>query len=193
MKQQSPDEWKRTIQFGLHQDIQKQSGAKFYTPFFIRSEEAHRDYWLLHLSNHPKARDVMMELHWQLHNHFVHYGRAGLNMLGYSPSHDLELQGYSKGLFEFNQEARNATDLALLDDIPRRVIHHKNGITFEEFFKTVTNETPATRQILADAIRELSKNRELDILDSSGKRRDLGVIPRNDDILQVPRQMKLLR
>ena len=38
----------------------------------------------------------------------------------YSPSHDLEAQGYSKGLFEFNEHARHATDLALQDEIPRQ-------------------------------------------------------------------------
>lgn len=193
LKQQSPDDWRRTIQFGLHQDIHQKSGAKYYTPFFIRSEEAHRDYWLLHFSNHPKARDVMMELHWQLHNHFVHYGRAGLNMLGYSPSHDLEAQGYSKGLFEFNEHARHATDLALQDDIPRRIIVHKSGITFEKFFADVTNETPATRQILADAVQELSQNRELEIRDPDGKKRERGVKPRNEDIILVPKHRLLIR
>jgi three-Cys-motif partner protein len=43
-------EWRQAIQLLLHGEIQQKSGAKFYTPFFIRSPDEHRDFWLIHLS-----------------------------------------------------------------------------------------------------------------------------------------------
>jgi three-Cys-motif partner protein len=46
---------RQQIQFILHQHLVQVTGARFYTPFFIRSEEAHRDYWLVHLSNHHRG------------------------------------------------------------------------------------------------------------------------------------------
>ena len=51
-KQQA--EWRRVIQFTLHQQIFAGSGANDYTPFFIRSKDVHNDYWLIHLSNHSR-------------------------------------------------------------------------------------------------------------------------------------------
>jgi three-Cys-motif partner protein len=39
----SPD-WRRIIQFALHKEIPLQTGAAHYTPFFIRSTGAHRDF-----------------------------------------------------------------------------------------------------------------------------------------------------
>ena len=76
-------DWRRTIQFALHREIPEKTGAKFYTPFFIRSADAHRDFWLIHLSGHYRARDVMVGLHWKESTSFAHYGRSGLHMLGY--------------------------------------------------------------------------------------------------------------
>ncbi len=40
-----------------------------YAPFIIRSKEAHRDYWLIHLSQHSRARDMMVGLHWLVSRH----------------------------------------------------------------------------------------------------------------------------
>jgi three-Cys-motif partner protein len=73
-KQQA--EWRRVIQFALHQEVVAKSGARFYAPFFIRSSDAHRDFWLLHLSGHYRARDVMVGLHWNQCTDFAHYGRG---------------------------------------------------------------------------------------------------------------------
>jgi len=63
----------------LYQDLVESCGARFYTVFFIRTE-GHGDYWLVHLSQHPRARDVMTQVHWSKNNHFIHYGGAGIDM-----------------------------------------------------------------------------------------------------------------
>ena len=74
------------IQSCFYKALVEKCGAKFFTVFFIRTT-GHGDYWLVHLSQHPKARDVMTTVHWNKNNHFIHYGDAGLDMfrtLGYS-------------------------------------------------------------------------------------------------------------
>uniref|UniRef100_UPI00352B788A three-Cys-motif partner protein TcmP n=1 Tax=Aerococcus urinaeequi TaxID=51665 RepID=UPI00352B788A len=68
-------DWRRFIQGALYQALVANCGAKFFTPFFIRGEgSGHGEYWLVHLSSHPRAQDVMKQVHWQHQNHFVHYG-----------------------------------------------------------------------------------------------------------------------
>jgi len=51
--------WRQIVQFELHRVIELQSGAKHYTPFFIVSKKPNRSFCLVHLSNNPRARDVM--------------------------------------------------------------------------------------------------------------------------------------
>ena len=95
----SGDGWRYLIQHGLYRHIQDRTGSRFYTPFFIHSVEAHRSYWLLHLSNHREARDEMGKLHWRLNNHFQHHGGAGFHALGFDPSKDLR-QGLLTFMFD---------------------------------------------------------------------------------------------
>ena len=89
----SNQNWQRAIQFALHEQIPNATGADHYTPFFIRSPDSHRDFWLIHLSRHSRARDVMVGLHWERSSDFVHYGGSGLRMLGYDPERDPAVTG----------------------------------------------------------------------------------------------------
>lgn len=177
IKREFGDEWRRVIQLALHDDIHVSSGADFYTPFFIRSAEAHRDYWLVHLSNHMRARDVMMGLHWekQNHFHFEHDGRPGLKMLGYDPSRDFEAQGYSKLLFEFDDDAHTRMMSAILGELPERIANAPDGITVHELLSAITNESPATHEDLKTALKTLSLRDEIIVKDKGGKLRQLGV------------------
>lgn len=64
------------IQNMLYKHFIANTGAPYYTPFFIKSNESHRAYWLIHISKRHPARDEMTAVHWRLQNHFVHRGRA---------------------------------------------------------------------------------------------------------------------
>jgi three-Cys-motif partner protein len=76
------------IQNFLYKHVRDKTGARFYTPFFIRSANSRRAYWLLHLSKHERARDEMARLHWDMSNTFVHHGAAGFSALGFDPNVD---------------------------------------------------------------------------------------------------------
>jgi len=91
------------IQNMLYTHFVEKTGAPYYTPFFIKSSESHRSYWLIHISKHPTARDEMAALHWRLQNHFVHHGRAGLRMLGFDPGKITDQKPFD---FVFDDDAR---------------------------------------------------------------------------------------
>lgn len=88
----SEKDFRLCIQSCLYRGLVEACGATFYTPFFIKFRTAgHGDYWLVHLSQHPRARDVMARVHWTNSNNFIHYGRPGIEMfqaLGYNPKQD---------------------------------------------------------------------------------------------------------
>lgn len=165
--------WRRAIELELHGHLQAQTGAKFYTPFFIVSPLAHRSYWLVHLSGHPKARDVMTQLHWEMHNYFAHYAGAGLNMfrdqvLGYNPKLDV---GLTNQPFLFDAGARELAVKTLMEDIPRWLRPRASGVSFDSFFAENVNGTAASSDILKEAIVKLIEEREIEVLGPEGGRR----------------------
>ncbi len=188
-KQQS--HWRWLIQRDLHHEIQRNSGAEHYTPFFIRSKDAHRDFWLIHLSGHARARDVMVGLHWKENNSFAHYGRPGLNMLGYDQDRDSKLTGISQlPIFRFDGGAREECKSALVDELPKRIAdNYQGGLLFNDFFAAITNETPATSEIMKDALRQLAKEGIVEILDKGGKKKRR--ITSGSDTLRYSRQKRL--
>lgn len=187
----SSQDWRRTIQFGLHRDIPQQTEAKFYTPFFIRSTESHRDLWLIHLSGHYRARDVMMGLHWQESTAFAHYGRSGLRMLGYDPSLDSEWSGQQMlpGFF-FDETARASSQAELQEQLPEVIHPFANGITFNELFAQVTNDCPVTAQIMMEVTGDLVREGLIKVRSSKGSSRRFGVL-RGSDIVIPSRQKRL--
>lgn len=160
--------WRRVIQHQLHEHFWKASGAGYYTPFFIVSPDAHRSYWLLHLSNHARARDVMTKVHWSLHNRFHHYGRAGLTMLGYSPLADPQVTGQLP--FAFDEDAKERTVGALMDELPERVWQHRDGVAFGQLFAHIVNETPAHSGLVSDALLRLRQEKQVELLGPRGGR-----------------------
>lgn len=63
IKAEEKQRWRVILQQHLADGIKKESGARFMTPFFVRPHGANTwDYWLIHLSNHYRAHDVMKDL-----------------------------------------------------------------------------------------------------------------------------------
>lgn len=145
----------------LHASFVSNTGAKFYTPFFITSSKSSRSYWLVHLSGHTKARDEMTKVHWSLQNHFTHYGLAGLDMLGFDPDLDQLQQG--KFDFYFDDSAEKRTTASLLEDIPR-VLHGQDQVVFSKFFGDICNTTPATSDQIKAALIDLSNSNVLEVM-----------------------------
>ena len=133
----------------------------------------------------------MVGLHWKENNSFAHYGRPGLNMLGYDQDRDSKLTGISQlPIFRFDGGAREECKSALVDELPKRIAdNYQGGLLFNDFFAAITNETPATSEIMKDALRQLAKEGIVEILDKGGKKKRR--ITSGSDTLRYSRQKRL--
>lgn len=183
--------WRYLIQHGLYRHVQSRTGASFYTPFFIHSAEAHRSYWLLHLSNHRQARDEMGKLHWRLNNSFRHHGGAGFHALGFDPACDLR-QGLLT--FMFDDDAMKRSEAAVLEQLPR-MIHAANrddgGLVVETLFAGHCNETPVTSDILGRQLVLLREEGEILITGENGALKPRTRTIAWGDRLVLPRERSL--
>lgn len=190
----SERDWRLFIQSSLYGKLVTQCGAKHYTPFFIRNSKGHGDYWLIHLSQHHRARDVMTEVHWDNNNSFIHYGGPGLNMfhiVGYDPDHDSARKGQLELGFEFDDVARKASIASLMEHIPRMIYADDEGESFGVLFATTCNESPASAQIYRAAIEQLVKYKVIEVVSPEGvKRRSAQQILATDQIVS-PDQRRL--
>ena len=183
--------WRYLIQNGLYRHVQARTCSRFYTPFFIHSVEAHRSYWLLHLSNHRQARDEMGKLHWRLNNRFQHHGGAGFHALGFDPSCDLR-QGLLT--FMFDDDAMRRSEAAVLDQLPR-MIHAANrtggGLDVEALFTENCNDTPVTSEILSRQLVFLRDEGEIEIRSEDGADKPRARTVAWGDRLILPRERSM--
>ena len=106
------------IQRGLREHIRTTIGASYDTPFFIRPEPSHRALWFLHFSRHLKARDVMIQCHWNSSNTFEHYGSGDFDMLGWNV---LNSDTRSLPLFRFTELDGKRMREQLLNSMPAKL------------------------------------------------------------------------
>jgi three-Cys-motif partner protein len=187
----SERDWRLFIQSSLYSALVESCGARHFTPFFIRNRSGHGDYWLIHMAQHHRARDVMTDVHWQNHTSFIHYGGAGLdmfNMLGYDPRTDATYHGQSELGFEFDTVARQASVRVLMEQIPRLVHDCRQGVPFKELYANTCNHSPATAGIYRDALAGLVAQNALEIASETGGRRRAAAQIKFSDRINTPRQ-----
>ena len=110
--------------------------ASFVSPFAINNPDGWR-YWLIHFGNNYRARQVYNDV---LHGNSstqAHFGRSGLHMLSYDPSHT------ESSLYLFDLDGRKLTKSQLMDDIPRLVNQADDRILVSDFYENIYNITPA--------------------------------------------------
>lgn len=183
--------WRVHLQSSLYQSLTSQCSAQFYTPFFIRPQRGHGDFWLLHLSQHWKARDVMASTHWQHSNHFSHYGRAGFHMFS-STGYITKIDSTDKlqSGFDFSEVAASMSHETMLEQIPSMLFDAAEGMSFEQFFLQRINTTPATREMVESALLTLSQRHEIEILGADGEESRAKVHLKPEHVLRLPRQTK---
>ncbi|WP_020481805.1 three-Cys-motif partner protein TcmP [Methylomonas sp. MK1] len=187
----SEKDWRFFIQSCLYQELVQNCGARYYTPFFIRSSGGHGDYWLVHLSQHHRARDVMTQIHWQKNNYFIHYGSPGLDMfqiVGYIPERDSAYTGQMELDFCFDDPAQEASIDALSHDIPHLVYARDEGISFGELFATTCNNSAASAEIYREAIGCLIDYKQVEVISENGARRKSPNTIHDKDQIIAPRQ-----
>jgi three-Cys-motif partner protein len=157
------------IQNGLYSHIQSVTGAPFYSPFFIKSPDAHRSYWFIHLSKHREARNEIGMIHWAENNTTIHHGRAGLHALGFTPGGNIDQMTMD---YVFDDHAKALSRAELKQQLPRLIYQAADSDvapSLEELFGIRCNDTPVVRELLEEVLISLRGDRELLIVDETGR------------------------
>jgi three-Cys-motif partner protein len=131
--------------------------APYVSPFSIHNPDGWR-YWLIHLANNYRARQVYNNV---LHDNATsqaHFGRSGLNMLSYNPSQD-------GALYLFDMSGRDAAKVQLIEDIPRMLSESGDALNVGEFYESIYNATPAHTDDVHTAIIQCE---DLEVLTTAG-------------------------
>ncbi len=174
------------IQPLLYNTIVKITGAKFYTPFFIKSDTSNRSYWLFHLSSHSKARDEMMKLHWDKQNTFEHFGKPGLKMLiGYDSSNENSLFEH----YKFDHGAKEKSLQSLSEELPK-IIYAADNISFENLKNRIINEIPVTIDTVKKSLSQHIQYGEILAISEDGIRRQKSTTIKDSDIIMKPKKVQ---
>ena len=181
---------KALVQRTLREHIRTLTGATYDTPFFIRPRESRRALWFLHLSKHPTARDVMIQVHWKIQNTFEHYGSGDFGMLGWDTLRDLG----TIPLFSFTEMDQDKMRTQLLDAMPRELfsLASEEPVTIDAMRHSFANRTAARYSDLDSIVLQLFREGEIEILGASGKVRSPSLRRlRAVDRIVMPRQIRL--
>ena len=152
--------------------------APFVSPFSINNPDGWK-YWLIHFANSYRARQVYNNI---LHDNSTaqaHFGRSGLDMLSYDPSHD------GASVYLFDVSGREFAKKQLFDDIARFISESGDVITISDFYEGIYNATPAHADDVHSAIIE---NPDIEVITpAGGERRKANTISIND-VLKIKNQ-----
>ena len=171
----------------MREHIRNITGATYDTPFFIRPKQSRRALWFLHLSRHPKARDVMIQCHWNSFNTFEHYGSGDFDMLGWDA-----LNTGTLPLFHFEKLEAEQMREQLLESMPMELhaLAAEEPITVDTMRHMLANKTAARFSDLDEVVLRLGREREIDILGPGGKERTRALTQlRSTDLIAVPRML----
>ena len=153
--------------------------APFVSPFSINSPNGWR-YWLIHFANSYRARQVYNNI---LHDNSsvqAHFGRSGLNMLAFDPTHE------DGSLYLFDVPGRQTAQEQLFDDIPRLVAESGDVLEVADFYQHIYNITPAHTE---DVHAAIINNPDVEVITpAGGERRKANTITVND-VLKLKAQM----
>jgi hypothetical protein len=155
--------------------------ATFVSPFSIHNPDGWR-YWLIHFANSHVARQVYNNTLHANSSLQAHFGRSGLQMLSYNPSHE------GLDLYLFDDPGRERSKQQLLEDIPRLISERGDAISVTDFYGDIYNMTPAHSDEVHAAIIE---NQDLEVITpAGGERRKANTIAVGDTI-RLKRQRDL--
>lgn len=182
-------DWRRFIQAALYQALVTECGARFFTPFFIRGAGAgHGEYWLVHLSQHHRAQDVMKQVHWGHQNCFIHYGTAGLDMLA---PHTMGFMQQFDGGFRFDEVARHESDTALREQLAADIFARHDPRLLADVYSQTCNGSPATAHMYKQVLESLAMAGDIRVTAKDGRPRRLARYMSDSDVVEPSPQFRL--
>jgi three-Cys-motif partner protein len=197
LKVSGPGQWRSAIQRNLARGLVNSSGARHFTIFYITPMgNTAWTYWLVHLSNSFKARDVMMELHWQLANHFSHYLEPDLFTLGYranSDAHATRQATFDLGeAHHFDSVASQRCHSGLTEKLIPAIYDSGKSLPFAHWLENIGSSTPATVDMIRQALDPGIRSGDIVARGVDGATRTKGRSLKPTDILSPSAQRPLI-
>lgn len=185
-----PAVWRSAIQRNLAKGLIESSGATHSTIFYITPMgNTSWTYWLVHLSKSYKARDVMMELHWEMANHFSHYLEPDLFTLGYRAGSDrgatLQNDMELGEAHHFDAIASEKCRKGLGGKLLPLIFDRREPIEFRQLTESIGSLTPATADMIKESLDEAIRCGEVLVTSQDGKTRTKGNSVKPGDRLQA--------
>lgn len=161
-------EWRHVLQRDIAYGIRKEAGARFATIFFVRPFGVNTwDYWLIHLSNHYKAHEVMKNLHWQNATYFGHELAPGIFMHGYIANDD---ESYTnQGGFDFGSQAREDCINGIREHLGGQLFNDAKPVRLGDLIQNLATQSPGSTEHFLAAATQLHQSRDIVITDASGR------------------------
>lgn len=190
--------WRAAIQRNLADALIRASGAQHSTIFYITPQgDTPWTYWLVHLSNNYKARDVMMNIHWGKSNQFSHYLEPDIFTLGYSAQKDAEVTGQNSLSFGEEFQFDKLAAKKCMAGLERKLVpwlfdRGDKAVQFKELSHGIGSRTPGTEKMLKESLDEAIRCGDLVALTKDGGRRTKGSSLKADDVLIAGDQRSLI-
>jgi len=156
------------------------TAGTYASPFSIHNPEGWR-YWLVHLANAPRARQVYNDILHANANTQAHFGGSGLEMLAFDPSKN-------GSLYLFGEEDRERAKAQLLEDVPRAIESYGDAVSVADFYRQIYRQTAAHSHDIRAAIFE---SPDIEILSESGGTRRRAHTIRPEDVLRLTTQRSM--
>ncbi|PLS22529.1 three-Cys-motif partner protein TcmP [Neptunicoccus cionae] len=178
-----------TAQRTIMENLRRNSGAHFFTPFMMYSKTDKRWMLLAHLSKHQAARDKMLSVHWDKQNHFRHIGKGSLFELGF----DHRLIESKDSLFSFREDDEITLLGELENELPTRVMDNmtEDILAVEQLLSQIGNLTAAQNDMIFKVLQKLASEGEIEVEKKAGGRKKASTKIEVSDILVRPSQRML--
>ncbi|OGS99196.1 MAG: hypothetical protein A3H99_04155 [Gallionellales bacterium RIFCSPLOWO2_02_FULL_59_110] len=188
LKATQKQEWRRILQRYLAHGIECESGAQFMTPFFVKPQGSNSwGYWLIQLTNHYRAHEVMKTIHWEHSNDFGHELGAGIYELGYNANKDSDYTG--QATIEFGGPSKDACIDGIREHFGKQIFLLNKPIPVGELFQGCVSKSIAAETHLLAATKQLHASKNIVIVSKDGTVRRPSNTYRMDDVIEPSKQI----
>jgi three-Cys-motif partner protein len=185
-------EWRRILQRHLAHGIKCESGAEFMTLFFVKPHGTNSwGYWLIHLSNHYRAHEVMKSLHWEHATDFGHELEPGIFEFGYNANRDSEYTGQETFEFGAPQSKESCID-GVREHFGKQIFALNAPVRIGELFQGCVGQSTAAEIHLLEATKQLHSSKDIVIVSKDGALRRPSKTYRSDDVIEASRQTRII-
>lgn len=186
IKSEDSQRWRSILQRYIANGIKIETGAGFMNLFFVKPQGANTwGYWLIHLSNHYRAHEVMKTIHWEHATDFSHELEPGHFVLGYNTAKDVDYTGQTA---IFGESSSNNACINGLREHFGTTIFTQENITVSELYSTNIGNSMGSETHLNKAVSQLHRQKDVVIFTKDGISRRPSKSYNSTDIISSRRQ-----